>query len=55
MTKSPNKHNRLYCTAEPLDEELTNEIDAGKVGPKDDPKLRTKHLVETYDWERSHT
>lgn len=45
MAKSPNKHNRLYCTAEPLNSELTDRIEAGKgVTCKDDPKERAKIL-----------
>jgi len=38
MTKSPNEHNRLTMKAEPLSEELTEMIEAGKVSPKDDIK-----------------
>jgi len=53
MAKSANKHNRLYCTAEPLDEGIANEIEAGTIGEKDDPKERGKKLVETYGWEKS--
>merc|ERR1712050_208605 len=29
LAKSPNKHNRLYVTAEPLDDDLNNEIEKG--------------------------
>ena len=29
MAKSPNKHNRLYCTAEPIRMELTDRIETG--------------------------
>lgn len=42
MAKSPNKHNRLYCTAEPLGEGLPELIETGKLGPKTDPKVRGK-------------
>jgi elongation factor 2 len=38
MSKSPNKHNRLYAKAAPLEEGLADEIEDGKIGPKDDPK-----------------
>jgi len=34
MSKSPNKHNRLYAKAEQIVEELCNDIEAGKTGPK---------------------
>jgi len=40
LSKSPNKHNRLYVKAEPLPEELSNDIEEGsKVGPKAETKL----------------
>lgn len=32
MSKSPNKHNRLYLTARPLEDGLAEAIDEGKVG-----------------------
>ena len=32
MAKSPNKHNRLFVIAEPLDEKLVEEIDNGMDG-----------------------
>jgi len=53
LAKSPNKHNRLYVEAEPLAEELSNEIDAGKLGAKADPKERAKELSEKYDWDKN--
>jgi len=40
MSKSANKHNRLYCTAEPLPDKLADDIELGKVTPKDDVKER---------------
>merc|ERR1711972_350002 len=51
LAKSPNKHNRIYLTAEPLPEELTCEIETGKLGPKADPKERSKMLREKFDWD----
>lgn len=53
MSKSPNKHNRLYCQAEPLPEGLADDIEAGKINPKDDPKERGKTLIETYGMEKN--
>lgn len=54
MSKSPNKHNRISAKAEPLAEELSMDIEANKVGPKDDPKVRAKYLAETYEWDKDH-
>ncbi|KAF0991518.1 hypothetical protein HZS_4365, partial [Henneguya salminicola] len=48
LSKSPNKHNRLYMTAEPMPEGLAEDIDLGKIGPRDDPKTRGRFLHENY-------
>merc|ERR1712196_748883 len=34
LAKSPNKHNRLYVVAEPMPEEVSKDIEDGKLGPK---------------------
>ncbi|KAL9647150.1 hypothetical protein ABK040_004866 [Willaertia magna] len=52
LTKSPNKHNRLYMHAEPLPEELQDDIEKGKVTPQDDAKKRAKYLSDTYGWDQ---
>merc|ERR1719460_3348327 len=36
LAKSANKHNRLFVDAEPLSDELSDAIEAGKVSAKDD-------------------
>jgi len=54
MSKSPNKHNRLYMTAEPIQDELVLEIENGDVSPKDEPKARGKKLSEEYGWDPDH-
>lgn len=54
MSKSPNKHNRISAKAEPMAEELSDDIEKGKCGPKDDPKIRAKYLNETYNWDKDH-
>lgn len=41
--------------AEPLTEELTNDIDSEKIGPKTDPKERSALLVSDYGWELGDT
>merc|ERR1719361_3322874 len=51
LAKSPNKHNRIYLVAEPLDEEISNGIEKGTLGPKADAKERAKVLREKYDWD----
>ncbi|KAL4755604.1 ribosomal protein S5 domain 2-type protein [Aspergillus foveolatus] len=51
LSKSPNKQNRLYMVAEPMGEELSEKIDAGKIGPCDDFKARTRILVDGFGWD----
>eukprot|EP00386_Alphamonas_edax_P013988 GDKI01043048.1.p2 GENE.GDKI01043048.1~~GDKI01043048.1.p2 ORF type:complete len:837 (-),score=376.08 GDKI01043048.1:439-2949(-) len=53
LSKSPNKHNRLYMTAEPFPEGLSDEIEAGKIKPGDDPKDRAKVLSEKFQWDKN--
>merc|ERR1712118_378712 len=48
LTKSPNKHNRLYIVAEPLDEDLCKDIEEGPCGPKADAKERAKRYREKF-------
>jgi elongation factor 2 len=52
MSKSPNKHNRLYAKAQPLEDLLPEAIESGKIGAKDDPKVRGKILAEEFGWDR---
>lgn len=53
MSKSPNKHNRLYCTGAPMGLELTDRVESGKgVSSKDDVKERAKILSEEFDWDK---
>jgi len=51
LSKSPNKHNRLYVVATPLQEGLPEKIDDGKITPKDEPKARARILSEDYGWD----
>jgi elongation factor 2 len=51
MSKSPNKHNRLYFKAGPLGDELTNAIDKGDITPRDDIKIRGRVLADEYGWD----
>ncbi|EAU38084.1 elongation factor 2 [Aspergillus terreus NIH2624] len=51
LSKSPNKHNRLYVTAQPLDEEVSLAIEAGKITPRDDFKARARLLADDYGWD----
>jgi len=51
LAKSPNRHNRLYMTAEPIQSELVERMDRKEVAGKSDVNTRAKILVEEYDWD----
>merc|ERR1712235_13057 len=51
LSKSPNKHNRLYMKAQPFPEGLAEEIEDKKITPRDDPKVRGRYLSEKYEWD----
>ncbi|KAJ7146292.1 P-loop containing nucleoside triphosphate hydrolase protein [Mycena epipterygia] len=51
LSKSQNKHNRLYMKAMPIGEELTKAIEDGKVNPRDDFKIRARILADEYGWD----
>ncbi|KAI5310012.1 Elongation factor 2, partial [Ascosphaera atra] len=51
LSKSPNKHNRLYVTAEPLSEEVSKDIEDGKITPRDDFKARARYLADEHGWD----
>ncbi|KAG9203357.1 hypothetical protein B5807_02726 [Epicoccum nigrum] len=51
LSKSPNKHNRIYMIAEPLDEEVSLAIEAGKIAPRDDIKTRARLLADEHGWD----
>jgi len=53
LSKSPNKHNRIYLTAEPMSDELCMAIEDGKAGPKADAKERAKFLREKFEWDEN--
>merc|ERR1719236_57097 len=51
LAKSPNKHNRIYLTAEPMSDDLCKEIEDGKLGPKAEAKERARMFREKFDWD----
>merc|ERR1719333_444655 len=51
LAKSPNKHNRIYLTAEPMSDELCAAMEDGKLGPKAEAKERARTLREKYEWD----
>jgi elongation factor 2 len=51
LSKSPNKHNRIFMKAAPITEELSVDIENGKVSAKDDFKARARILAEEHGWD----
>jgi len=51
LSKSPNKHNRLYMRACPLPDGLADDIENNKVTPRDDPKTRKAYLCEHHEFD----
>jgi elongation factor 2 len=56
LSKSPNKHNRLYMKAEPIDLELSKlmEDKVTEYGAKGDAKERAKLFRDEYQWDDTH-
>ena len=55
LSKSPNKHNRLFCKARPMPMDLCDKIEDGAMGPRAEPKERSRILFEDYEWDKSDT
>jgi len=51
LSKSPNKHNRLFLTACPLTDELSNAIEADDISSKEDAKIRNRKLADKHGWD----
>lgn len=53
LSKSPNKHNRLFLKGCPLTDELSDLIESEELGPKTESKERGRRLVEEFDWDKT--
>jgi len=51
LSKSPNKHNRVFARCEPLSDEVCNDIEGDKIGPRDDPKTRGRYMADEHEWD----
>lgn len=51
ISKSPNKHNRIYMTAEPLGDEFCAAIDDGELKINVEPKVRARYIADTFKWD----
>lgn len=51
LSKSPNKHNRIYLKAEPIEEEVSLAIENGVINPRDDFKARARVMADEFGWD----
>jgi elongation factor 2 len=51
IAKSPNKHNRIYLEAEPLNEGLCKAIDKNEVNAEQELKVRARIMADEYGWD----
>jgi elongation factor 2 len=51
LSKSPNKHNRLFMKAVPMPDGLAEDIDKGEVNARDDFKVRGRYLADKYQYD----
>jgi len=51
LSKSPNKHNRLYMKALPMPDGLPEDIDKNEVTPRQEFKARARYLNEKYEYD----
>jgi len=53
LSKSPNKHNRLFMRAAPFPDGLAEDIEKGDVSSRQELKARARYLTDKYEWEVS--
>lgn len=51
LSKSPNKHNRLFMRAVPMPDGLAEDIDSGEVSNRQDFKIRGRYLADKYEYD----
>lgn len=51
LSKSPNKHNRLFMKARPFEEGLAEDIEKGDVTSRQELKGRARYLADKYEWD----
>lgn len=42
----------MKIRAKPLEEGIPEDIDEGKIGPRDDIKERSKYMADKYSWDK---
>lgn len=55
LSKSPNKHNRLYLSACPLETGIPEDVEEGRLNPRDDAKVGLSAVLSCFcviSWEQ---
>jgi elongation factor 2 len=52
VSKSPNKHNRVYLTAEPIEQELQDALEDQELKMEMEEKKRIRCLVDEHQWDK---
>jgi elongation factor 2 len=50
-SKSPNKHNRIYLTGEPISDELIEAVEKKDIYEEQDSKTRARKLADDFKWD----
>ena len=51
LSKSPNKHNRIFCIAAPIGDDLSQAIEDDKISSKQEQRERARMLQDDYEWD----
>ncbi|KAI6197710.1 Tr-type G domain-containing protein [Aphelenchoides besseyi] len=51
LSKSPNKHNRIFMKCVPMPDGMADDIEKGEIGPREEAKNRARILNEKYDYD----
>ncbi|CAG7849711.1 Elongation factor 2 Short=EF-2 [Serendipita indica DSM 11827] len=51
LSKSPNKYNRLYVKALPMEEKVSLAIESGRISAREDLKVRARVLADDFGWD----
>jgi len=51
LSKSPNKHNRLFMKARPCEDGLAEDIDKGDITARQELKARARYLADKFEWD----
>ncbi|CAO3634839.1 unnamed protein product [Cunninghamella echinulata] len=54
LAKSPNRWNRIFMRASPLEEDLAKAIEMNAIHPNDDMKQRTQELSDQFHWDKHY-